>query len=338
MFDNLRRYAATYAVAIGGILMTCLSSWNVRQELQTSHLKEFQWAAGDRIQAVRSVVDQGLDALLEICGLFYAAQGIDEQEFLVFTDSILKRRPYIHSLLWAPLLNSPQQASPGSAPGTPPASPATRVPVLLAAARSEPAAAQGVDLNTTPELAALLQRARESGNIAVSGRIDLVRPGRETVRVIYAALPVYAPGQSRHPGALPFARKQADPLGFVVGVYDIEELVHVAINLLEPRGVEVLVRDDSAGGDAQFLHFYASRLEPRAAVKTSGLMPAYDEDQPSMVVGIPVGDRSWSIICVATHTFRSAEAFTEAHWSVLVGGFLFTALLAFYLVLSRREL
>ena len=350
MFDNLRRYAATYAVAIGGILMTCLSSWNVRQELQTSHLKEFQWAAGDRIQAVRSVVDQGLDALLEIRGLFYAAQGIDEQEFLVFTDSILKRRPYIHSLLWAPLLNSPQQALPGSAPGTPPASSATanaddlaiagpqRVPVLLAAARSEPAAAQGVDLNTTTELAALLQRARESGNIAVSGRIDLVRPGRETVRVIYAALPVYAPGQSRHPGALPFARKQADPLGFVVGVYDIEELVHVAINLLEPRGVEVLVRDDSAGGDAQFLHFYASRLEPRAAVKASGLMPAYDEDQPSMVVGIPVGDRSWSIICVATHTFRSAEAFTEAHWSVLVGGFLFTALLAFYLVRSRREL
>jgi hypothetical protein len=89
----------------------------------------------------------------------------------------------------------------------------------------------------------------------------------------------------------PVARKQADPLGFVVGVYDIEELVHVAINLLEPRGVEVLVRDDSAGGDAQFLHFYASRLEPRAAVKASGLMPAYDEDQPSMVVGIPVGDR-----------------------------------------------
>ena len=62
MFDNLRKFAAPYAVAIGGILLTCLSSWNVRQELQTSHYKEFQWAAGDRIQSVRAVVDQGLDA------------------------------------------------------------------------------------------------------------------------------------------------------------------------------------------------------------------------------------------------------------------------------------
>ncbi len=350
MFDNLRKYAAAYAVAIGGVLLTCLSSWNVRQELQASHLKEFQWAAGDRIQAVRAVVDQGLDALLEIRGLFYAAQGIDENEFLVFTDSILKRRPYIDSLLWAPLLTSPQQALPGSAPGTRPARPATgkpgdaaiadqqRVPVLLVAARGVPAAAAGVELDAIPELAALLQRARESGTVAVSGRVQLVRPGRKTTHVIYAALPVHAPDNSRSAASSASARKQADPLGFVVGVYDIEELVHVAINLLEPRGVEVLVRDESAGGDAQFLHFYASRLEPRAAATGSGLTPANNEDQPRMVVTIPVGDRTWSITCVATHTFRSAEAFTEAHWSVLVGGILFTALLTFYLVRSRRDL
>jgi predicted metal-dependent hydrolase len=37
MFDNLQKFAAVYAVAIGGILRTCLSLWNVRQELQTSH-------------------------------------------------------------------------------------------------------------------------------------------------------------------------------------------------------------------------------------------------------------------------------------------------------------
>ncbi|MBK8385346.1 MAG: CHASE domain-containing protein [Candidatus Accumulibacter sp.] len=187
MFDNLRKYAAAYAVAIGGVLLTCLSSWNVRQELQTSHFKEFQWAAGDRIQSVRAVVDQGLDALLEIRGLFYAAQGVDEKEFLVFTDSVLKRRPYIDSLLWAPLLTSPRQALPESAPGSmaraaPVAGQAEaagtlRVPVLLSASRSGTGIARGVDLNTMRELAALFQRARASGNVAVSGRMELARPG-----------------------------------------------------------------------------------------------------------------------------------------------------------------
>jgi PAS domain S-box-containing protein len=349
MFDNLRKYAAAYAVAIGGVLLTCLSSWNVRQELQTSHLKEFEWAAGDRIQSLRAVVDQGLDALLEIRGLFHAAQGIDEQDFLVFTDSVLKRRPYIDSLLWAPLLTSPQQALPGTAPGRPPAASAAtraeqglgagdwRVPVLLSASRAGPGSAQGVDLHATGELAALFQRARETGNVAVSGRMELARAGGEAVSVIYAALPVYAPGAARGAVSAAAPGKRPDPLGFVIGVYDIEKLVHVAISLLEPRGVEVLVRDDSAGADAQFLHFYASRLEPRAAA-AGGLMPAGDEDQPRMVVSIPVGDRTWTVTCVATHTFRSAEAFTKAHWSVLLGGILFTALLSFYLVRSRREL
>ncbi|MBL8375446.1 ATP-binding protein [Accumulibacter sp.] len=350
MFANLRKYAAAYAVAIGGVLLTCLSSWNVRQELQTSHLKEFEWAAGDRIQSLRAVVDQGLDALLEIRGLFHAAQGIDEQDFLVFTDSVLKRRPYIDSLLWAPLLTSPRQALPGTAPGRPPAATAAtradqgwgadelRVPVLLSASRAGPGSAQGVDLNATSELAALFQRARETGNVAVSGRMELARAGREAVSVIYAALPVYAPGASHGAVSEAAPGKRPDPLGFVIGVYDIEKLVHVAISLLEPRGVEVLVRDDSAGADAQFLHFYASRLEPRAAATAGGLMPAGDEDQPRMVVSIPVGDRKWTVTCVATHTFRSAEAFTKAHWSVLLGGILFTALLSFYLVRSRREL
>ena len=328
MFDNLRRYAPAYAVAIGGVLLTCLSSWNVRQELQTSHYKEFQWAAEDRVRSVRAVVDRGLDALLETRGLFHTAGGIDEKEFVAVADSILERRPYIESLLWVPLPAVPAAGDVVSESGQ-----RVRIPAHLASSRAGSGLVPGTDLNTTKELSALFQRASESGKIAVSGGMKLARPGREAAHVIYAAVPVYAPDVA---GAA--TRKPVPPLGFVVGVYDIAELVHAAISLLEPRGVEVVVRDDSAHGEPQFLHFYASRLEPRASQTTGSPEPASDEDLPRIVVAIPVGDRIWSITCVATNTFRSAEAFTGAHWSVLLGGLLFTALLVFYLVRSRREL
>ena len=341
MLDNLRKYAAAYAVAMGGVLLTCLSSWNVRDELQTSHLKEFQWAASDRIESVRAVVGQGLDALREIRGLFYAAQGIDETEFSVFADSILQRRPYIESLLWAPMLTAPGQVPPEGAPGKSRAAIGSElpppVPVALVASRAALGPAKGVDLNAISEVATLFERARASGEIAVSGRMALTGRDRESLSVIYAVLPVYAPGTARGvaAGAPP---PHVEPLGFVLGIYRIDELVHLAISLLEPRGVEVLVSDDSAGSEAKFLHFYASRLEPRSAATAAGLLPDQDKDQPRMVATIRVGDRRWSITCVATHTFRSAEAFTQAHWSVLVGGILFTALLSFYLVRSRREM
>lgn len=343
MFDQLRKYAAAYAVAIGGILLTCLSSWNVREELQTSHLKEFQWAASDRIESVRAVVNQGLDALLEIRGLFYAAQEIDDSEFSVFADSILQRRPYIASLLWAPLLVAPrQEPSPTGAERVPASAAAAstdpaasgseqraRIPVVLAASRAPSGLKTGVDLNANSDLAAVFERARTSGKLAVSGRMALPRPDQESLSVIYAVLPINAPAN---------VRSGAAPLGFVVGVFDIEELVHVAIGLLEPRGVEVLVRDETAGDDAQFLHFYASRLEPGSTATAAGMLPEQDENQPRMVATINVGDRSWTVTGVATHTFRSAEALTEAHWLVMVSGLLFTALLSFYLVRSRREL
>jgi hypothetical protein len=325
MFNNLRKYVAAYLVAAGGLFLTCLSSWNVRQELQASHFKEFEWAAGDRIQSVRAVAEQALDALLEIRGLFYAAHGIDEKEFLLFTDSVLKRHSYIEGLLWAPLLTSSRQPLPATAPGarsargadSAAASPVPieqlRLPVLLSASRKAPIATPGVDLNEKGELAELFRRARASGQVAVSGRMRLERPGEKVAHVIYAALPVYAPGQPRR------AAEPADPLGFVIGVYDIEELVHVAISLLEPRGVEVLVRDARPRAKRSF-----SISMPAAWSRARSLPPAgccrKRRGTTAMVVTIPVGDRKWSMTCVATHTFRSAEAFTKAHWSVLVGG------------------
>ena len=343
MFDRLPKHSAAYAVAIGGLLLTLLSSWNVRHELLTSHQREFEWAATDRIQSVRAVVGQGLDALQEIPALFHSAQGVDASEFRVFADSLLERRPYIDTLLWAPLLISPRPEPPrtAAAVGEPdevrgPAE--LRVPVLLSASRAGSGVEPGVDLTANGELAAVFSRARESGTIAVSGRMDLAREGKEAIHVVYAALPLYATGEAQRAVAAGASGKRPDPLGFVVGIFNIEKMIHVAISLLEPRGVEVLVRDESGVGDARFLYFYASRLDPGAAATAAGMLPEAHADQPRMTASVPFGDREWSVTFVATHAFRSAEAFTRAHWLVLVGGILFTVLLTLYLVRSRREL
>ena len=130
----------------------------MHQELQASHLREFEWAAADGIQSVRAVVGQGLDALQEMPVLFHSTKAIDENEFRVFADSPLERRPYIDALLWARFLVFPRQGRPSTAaPGTGPdnvASPGeVRVPVVLSASRGGSGVEPGVDLNATGELA-----------------------------------------------------------------------------------------------------------------------------------------------------------------------------------------
>lgn len=312
MFDDLRKYAIVYLVAIGGVLLTCLSSWNVRQELQSNHLKEFEWAADDRIQAVRVAVDQGLDALYEVREIHHASWSIKEPEFRVLTDTLLKRRAYIHSLLWASWAPSVDQGDG-----------ARSLPVRLSASRAGADYASGMDLHANQQLAALFDRAAVTGQVAVSGRMELLLPGKPALQVIYAALPVRS--------AVPEGKRDAQVVqGFLVGVYLIEELVHSAISLLEPRGVDVLV-SDVTGSEAQFLHHYGSRLG-------HGNLPAKDEEPPQKSVTITVGDRLWAVRCVASDTFRSAEAFTKAHWTVLIGGILFSGLLSLYLARNRREL
>jgi len=148
----------------------------------------------------------------------------------------------------APLLISPRQGSPRTAPaGSGPEGAAStgelRVPVLLSASRTGPGVEPGVDLNASGELAALFKRARESGTVAVSGRMELAQAGGAAIHVVYAALPLYATGESQRAVAAGASGKRPDPLGFVIGIYNIEKMIHVAISLLVPRCVEVLVRD-----------------------------------------------------------------------------------------------
>ncbi|HMW16530.1 MAG TPA: PAS domain S-box protein [Accumulibacter sp.] len=316
IFDNLRKYSIAYLVAIGGVLLTCLSSWNVRQELQSSHYREFEWAAGDRIQAVRLTVDQGLDALLEVREIYHAARSIKELEFRVLTDTLLKRRGYIHSLFWATW--TPSEQGRGGARRT--------LPVRLSASRAGADYAIDVDLQADRQLADLFDRATASGKVAVSGRKELRLPGKPALQVIYAALPVYATQTTTE--ARPDDGQPV--IGFLVGIYVIEDLIHSAISLLEPRGVDVLV-SDVTGNETQFLHHYGSRLG-------RGTLPAREEEQSQKVATIDVGDRSWAVRCVATDTFRSAEVFNKAHWTVLIGGLLFSGLLSLYLARNRREL
>lgn len=253
MFARLPKHFAASAVAIGGLLLTCLSSWNVRHELQTSHQREFEWAAADRIQSVRAVIGQGLDALEEIPALFHSAPGSTRTSFGSSPNrcsnagrtstACCGRRCWFPRVRGRHKCACRRRIRRSGGQGEP------RVPVLLSASRAGSGVAPGVDLNANGELAGLFRRARASGAVAVSGRMDLAREGREAIHVVYAALPIYATDKAQRAVA---DGERPDPLGFVIGIFNVEKMIHVAISLLEPRGVEVLVRDESGSATRSF--------------------------------------------------------------------------------------
>ena len=166
---------------------------------------------------------------------------------------------------------------------------------------------------TGPEVDQARRRAHESGRAAVSAPLPSDSGERQTCAVV-AVVPVAE-------------------AGVVVAVIDVGELAHSVISRLEPRGVEVLVRDVTVPGQERVLAFYASRLSPQP----DGCVAAsWHPSGPTTTATFEVADRTWSVTSAATPLFRSAEAFDAGPWVLLAGGLLFTLLLTGFLLRSSQ--
>jgi hypothetical protein len=125
--------------------------------------------------------------------------------------------------------------------------------------------------------------------------------------------------------------------GFIVGIFQLGSLANEAISLLEPRGVEILILDESAPAGAQFLSFYASRLATKNVDAENYTQWLNDDLELKVSERVQVADRELTIVCGRTQLFRSAEAFQQGPWMVLAAGLVFTVLLSFYLARIREN-
>ena len=122
-----------------------------------------------------------------------------------------------------------------------------------------------------------------------------------------------------------------------MGFFQLGDLINDAISILEPRGVEILILDESAPTPDRFLHFYASRLSPRDIDATNYAEWWHDAVETKVTERVQVADRQLAIVCGRTGLFRSAEAFQQGPWMVLAAGLVFTVLLSFYLARIREN-
>ncbi|MES9901059.1 MAG: PAS domain S-box protein [Sedimenticola sp.] len=168
-----------------------------------------------------------------------------------------------------------------------------------------------------------LEKAQSTGEMAVSGRLKLSMNDDRNYGVI---------------ACLPFYQTESDSavvpilVGFVVAVLKLDELAHAAISYLEPRGVDLLIQDDSADKGSRFLEFYASRLNPTAVFHPAQIEEWLENADILLTEVVQMGDRKWSITAVPNTNFRSAEAFQEGPFVVLFAGILLTLLLSIYLL------
>ena len=345
----LGRHLHVIVVTLIGAVATIMATAVVWLQVDAHQRTEFQWLAEDRNRALKKGVEDDLKAVHFLGDLLRVSPDIQPQDFRLIAAALRERYPGIHSLEWLPRVTDAERqrheaAVNQGAPGyriTERAPDGAQVkadrrpdyfPVLFQEPSESGSAPLGFDRGSDRIQRALIERATRSGEMVVSGRVSLdPEAGRFGVMVFD---PVYDKTQERthrHASERPM-------LGFLVGMLGLAELATSSIAVLEPRGVEFLVLDESAPAGEQFLDFYGSRLGPEPVLVEGKWQGWNRPDAPRVTELFRVADREWSITCAATTHYRSAEGFKEGPWIVLGSGIALTLLVVLFMHSVRAQM
>lgn len=348
----LKRQWPAVLVIITGLLLSFGAFLSIRAELGERHRLEFMWVAQDRNRALKKGIEEGLDAVRSVRDLFQASDHVEAQAFDRFTQALFKRYHGIQALAWLPLVRAHQreeyelEAGQGIVePGGQADGESMQVaqprdwhfPVRYQRAPQGRGLVPGCDQAAIAVRRVLLERAWVSGQMVVSGRIPLPQVVGEAQQFGFMAFqPVFAE-LSQSAGE---SERQAALQGFAVGVFHIADLADASTRLLEPRGVEFMLRDESAPPEEQLLDFYLSRLDRQFhGTQKYNTKPSWNQsNSPKETETFKVADRLWSITCSATTQFRSGEGFGQGHWIVLGGGLLLTLIMTLFILHTRASM
>ncbi|PCI36720.1 MAG: hypothetical protein COB53_08625 [Elusimicrobia bacterium] len=265
--------------------------------------------------------DRSLDAIV---GLVAVRDGARADEFSILAKRLKKSHPHIQALEWIPLVRHSQrpafEASIRAAGNKkfrikdrmPDGSfrPSGRrdeyFPVYFVEPLEGNEQAVGYDLGSEASRRAALEAARDSGEIFVSRPMEMVELNAENLGILIFQ-PVYRTGTI--PGTVEQRRKEL--LGFVLGVFRINQLIAYYVGKTLPSGLTLKVFDQSF-------------KKPLLIYDSGGNGGALKRFIPFHVNG-----RNWQLEWQAASDFSGGSGLTTAMLiAILV--FFFTAVIAFW--------
>jgi len=299
--------------------------------------------------AIDQALSRHLDILNPIANFFAASNYVSRDEFQTFTGNLLQRQPGLQALEWIPRVSAKTREAyeaRARADGVvdfaikernedgnlvPAKERDAYFPVYYIVPQVGNEKAMGFDLGSSAVRLSTLNKARITGQLAVSGRIRLVQETGDQFGFL-AFLPIYRNGE---PHDTPRQRRE-NLDGFTLGVFRIGDLVESALRSLitPPSGLDIYLFGPGEEPEARLLYHHPSR------VRAGGTTPQSEDTLRRGVHAsefLSVGDRQWEIVFAPVPGYFEPQAPWLA-WSVLATGLLFTGLLIAYLVsVAGRE-
>lgn len=334
-------------VVIVGGLMTIAAFLQLREMEEHWMWQEMRVAAGDRIAAIHSTLKGDLATVSAMADFLRAAPNRDASDFKAFTGLVFSHHASIKALEWAPRISDGERAAfeaairkekglagfriTESTPSGLPDSAAARpeyYPVRFVEPEKGHEPALGFDLASVPERRQVLERARDSGEIALSGCLALDQHAERECGVL-AVAPVF-----RGEGVPETEEDRRAALrGFAVGVFLVRDLVDRALSqfALAPvagHGLEIEVID--AAGAQQRIALVRQDPPRQSAISTKA-------DPILAEKTVEAGGSRWRLVARCTG-WRGSAPYMMLPWVALAAGIGLTgALAAWVAALSRAE-
>ena len=187
----------------------------------------------------------------------------------------------------------------------------------------------GFDMESDPVRRRALELARDSGNTVATARVRLIQEQEQGLYGFLMFAPVYK--DTITPSTLAARRERIS--GFIIAVFRFRDIVESALDVLEPKGIDITLSDLSAPGKQQWLYEHPSRTRMTDNVddqSRAGFRPV------DYTRTFNVGGRSWSITNSPAPYFMENRKESVA-WLILVTGMAFSILLVTYLVVTAKH-
>ncbi|MEM9008211.1 MAG: CHASE domain-containing protein [Cyanobacteria bacterium P01_F01_bin.86] len=334
-----------------GTSLSILAAIAVARWERANYRLQFQRQTDSLATALQRSINRYTDLLLAL-GDFYSVpqQAVSRQEFNRFVERALATYPGIQALEWAPVVSDRDRLTfeaARQAEGYPDFQITEReshgqlvragvrsryIPVTYLQPWEGNEPAFGYDLNSDETRRSALETARDTGQVAASGRIRLVQDNKNQFGFL-VFLPLYA----TTPTPTSQAARREQLAGYLLGVFRVSDVVEESLGTLN-YDINFVIHDQTAAPPEQFLGVYD------AATQTVLTDPAQKPPVPRWLCPNP-GDCSHALATSGrqwTLTFTPAANYPPpVVWSALstlVIGLLLTIMVTRYLVYAQAEL
>ncbi|MCH8305710.1 MAG: CHASE domain-containing protein [Candidatus Marinimicrobia bacterium] len=311
---------------------------NIRLSLQEKSL--------ERLQGIRQEIHEYLNMNIAIGALFHASQEVTREEFTIFVSHYFTTHHHsIQALEWIPIVQSSEkeefikrahddgfadfqfreknQVGEMVLVG----SRAEYYPVYYLEPLSGNEKALGYDLGSDSTRLDAILRARESGKLSATGRINLVQKSNIEPGILIFE-PVYDNSTIENNNRYSQKDGSRKVIGFVLGVFSIKALLLSALNEYPDVGLDVSIFDLSVSSGSKFLTA-VKQSEDNQDLTPPPLLSALKQGV-HFLRSISVADRTWEL--VFTPRKRFLAAIPNRSKFILISGLL----LSFLMVIAYR--